>query len=250
MNYFLLLLSLACISLNPIVAQVEFPEFVELHPSNYRDDAVQLAARLVQHNHQSEEVPTALIDSIDNILWKVALSDHPKAKIITQQYDIHTFKNVNTHEFYFFVDSTVAWANHLAYTQRLEHSPLNEVIHAYNHIGVSLLEYSSGLYKFKLQAAEPMNMEYFAQQISQLPDILMVEVPAPSGDGNDIQLRRIGTGWIVSYYYKYGNCAYSCDYQYNWHFGVSDAGEVKFMGEYGDVPSGYKPSEHQTADNK
>ncbi len=219
----------------------------QILPSDfYREDAVQLVARLVEQDNTTDELPSELIDSVEQMLWRVQFSGHPKAQVVGAKFQIHTRKTCNTHSFSFLVDGEVNWAKRLVEQQNdLSRTPLQEIVAAYAGTGIRLVSHAGGLFHFVFYSTRPMNMGFFSRQISMLRDIDMVflgnTVQASSeAEPFDIRLRRIATGWILSFHYRESSNA---DGDYYWQFGIPDKGAVRFLGEFGQaVPPNYEPS--------
>lgn len=211
--------------------------------SKYYDDAVQLAARLTSGSN-SAEIPQHLIFTIEDMLVKIANHDSKKSSVVTGQYDIHTFQFVNTHEVHVYAESAIKWVKEIEEgKEKLSNKPLQRVLERYN-LKVETLSGANALSTVVFSSENPINIRFIASELSMIDGVMLTEIPAPEGDGNDIQVKQVQGGWVFTYYHKYNNCESGCTNKYYWQFGVSEAGEVNFLGEYGtQLPPNYKTEE-------
>lgn len=210
---------------------------------NYRKDAEQLSGRLFENNDLVEEIPTALIDSLENILLAVASFDHPKAKVVTQKFNIRTRPSCDVHSFRFVTSTDYTWVKKFKQSQSLAHTPLATLAEVYPQFQLSIADEQEDYTTFTFYSPTAVNISFFAREISMMSGIDMVMLgssqPA-SANESDIKIRRIDSAWIVSYYFQSGD---SYDQQYYWQFGVTDEGQVRFLGEYGEaIPPDYEAS--------
>jgi hypothetical protein len=227
MNFYLSLILLFSFSLSAFSQQSKPKQ------GSYRSDAEQLAARLLEKNETVEEIPVALIDSMENILLLVANFDHPKAQVVSQKFNIHTRAICDVHNFHFVAETNTPWVKNFIKNQKATPDVFRDIFAAYSGLSISLTDSDSDYCEFNFHSDNAMNMSFFAREISKLKGIDMVLLGGNDQSDPqmaDIQLRRIMQGWVVSYYFRTGS---SHEEQYYWQFGVTDAGEVRFLGEYG-----------------
>jgi hypothetical protein len=226
--YFTFLLSLA------MAAQIRAQSF------SYREDAEQLAARLMERNETIEELPADLIDSLEEILIAVANANHPKAEVITQKFNIHCRATADVHSFRFVTDSDYDWVKKIRKNTKQTPTVFQGLFDAFPTLSLSIIEAEADYTTFVFHSEKPMNMSFFAREVSMIAGVDMVMLGGNDQDkvqDTDIQLRRISGGWQVYYYFRNGS---SHDEQYYWQFGVADSGEVRFLGEYGAaIPPNY-----------
>lgn len=208
-----------------------------------KQDAIQLAARLLEHNQVVEEIPNVLIDSIFNILNNIAKSSL-KESVIIDEFDMQAYPKVDVYSINFLADAAADWVKAFLANPQYIPAPLDYLAYSYEGISLELIQASPIYCEFKLHSTVPMNMANFARQISNLPDIDMVmlggnDKRANTNQKTDIKLERIDGAWVVSYYYKANKSS-----EYYWQFSLEDNGTVNFIGEYGDTPPpNYKSSE-------
>lgn len=200
------------------------------------EDAVQLAARSAAALNESAEISNNMAAELAVALEAIALDDSDPAYMVTQRLNIHTFPYANTSNIRVYLDASAKWAKQLADDKKeLEQTPLREWASLHN-LSISSREEMDGIVMLELKSSDAKNMKYIANEVSFESDVIMVEVPAPSGDGHDIQAKRVHNGWMITYIYKYKDCLSGCKKQYQWQFGVSNDGLVEFMGAYGEMP--------------
>lgn len=207
---------------------------------SYREDAEQLAARLVERNEMIEELPTALIDSLEHILVAIASSNHPKAEVIAQKFNIHCRATADVHSFRFVTDNDYDWVKNFKKNPKQTPSVFVGLFDAFPTLSLSLIAADENYTTFIFHSETPMNMSFFAREVSMIAGVDMVMLGGndqANTQDTDIQMRRISGGWQVYYYFRNGS---SHDEQYYWQFGVTDSGEVRFLGEYGAaIPPNY-----------
>jgi hypothetical protein len=207
----------------------------------YRSDAEQLAARLLEKDETIEEIPLSLIDSLENILLLVAEFDHPKARVVSQKFDIHTRAICDVHNFHFVAETTTPWVNAFLKNANATPSVFRDIFAAYSGLSISITDSGTDYCEFNFHSDNAMNMSFFAREISKLKGIDAVLLGGNDQSDtktSDIQIRRIMHGWVVSYYFRTGS---SHEEQYYWQFGVNDEGNVRFLGEYGAaIPPDYQ----------
>lgn len=193
--------------------------------SQYYNDAVQLAARLVV-NDLSADIPEHLVYSIEDAL--VAVSENPSvaAQAVSLKYDIHTSPIANTSNVRIIVGKETKWLKDLS------KSPVHKMLPAHT-FNVKMVEETDSYIVLNVASETALNMKFVANELSILDDIWMVELPSNHMDGNDIKLRKINEGFIITYSYKTGNCSTGCEETHYWEFGVEPDGSITFIGEHG-----------------
>lgn len=219
--------------------------FLFLHNSSsaqtgvYHNDAVQLAARIVSNSNIDAEIPQHLIHSIEDALVAVAEYNSKETYLIGQTYTIHTFERVNTSTVHMMVDANANWLNKLLDGKsKIGNALLANLLDRYE-LDIKVLEELDDIKMLEITSSQPMNMKFIAHELSMIDDVFMTEVPLPTGDGNDIDIKKIEGGWMIAYHLKYNNCESLCKYDHYWHFGVAETGEVSFLGEYGSDLTSY-----------
>ncbi len=204
--------------------------------TDYSADAIQLAARSSALLNQSPEITSKNIVELNLALEAIAQCSHPAANLVSQELQIHSFPYCNMHELRLYVDASADWVQKLLQDPKsIEKSPLRRFVALYE-LRLQTFEDLGGIVMLLLRSETPKNIKYIAGEISFADEIIMVEIPAPQGDGHDIEAKRITGGWIISYFYKYEDCISGCRKQCEWQFGVRSNQEVEFLGQYGELP--------------
>lgn len=201
----------------------------------YRADATQLAGRLAATMGESATISSRQIDAYEKALVSVSLSDLPQAKTVINAYQIHAFQRVNLTEINVYADPKTPWILELEKGEKISNVLIAGIITDYQLSGV-LLSKDEGLASVRFTTQNPMNVRFIAQQLSMSEDIFLSEVPTSAEDGNDIQIKEVKGGWMVTYSLRFNNCHIGCQNEHSWQFGVKENGDVCFVTEYGDEP--------------
>ena len=205
--------------------------------SEYYQDAVQLAARLVADQPEGE-ISEHLIYSIEDALNAIAESPFAAANAVSNKYNIHTQASANTSNVRIIVGKDVAWATDFS------QAPIQKLLPNYE-LTLSQVEETDSYFVLDVASTRALNMKFIANEISVIDDIWMVELPSEAKDGNDIKLRKVEEGFIITYSFKSGNCNTGCEETHYWEFGVKLNGDVEFIGEHGsDLADSSQDEEH------
>jgi len=200
--------------------------WVEGQKSIFYKDAVQLAARLVEDN-PSGEIPSQMIQSIESALMAVAESPSPAANAVMHQYNIHPLPKANTHNAVIIVDKKADWLKDLSKT------PIHQAVPNIKELKLTQKEATDAYVIIDISCDRPVNMKFVANEISVVNDIWMVEVPTIKSDGSDVLIRKVGNDLLLTFAYKFKQCATGCEEAHYWEFNVSKNGTVEFLNEYG-----------------
>jgi len=193
--------------------------------SAYYNDAVQLAARLVAEE-PTGEISEHLIYSIEDALNSVAQSSSVAANAVAHKYSIHTSPTANTSNVRIIVGKDAEWIENLTQT------PIHKIVPTFE-LKIALIEETDSYVVLDVSSERAINMKFIGNEISVIEEIWMVELPSIAKEGNDIKLRQVEEGFIITYCFKAGNCETGCEEKHYWEFGVKPNGEVTFIGEHG-----------------
>lgn len=192
---------------------------------SYSNDAVQLAARLVA-NQPTGEISEHLIYSIEDALIAVAQSPYVAANAVTHRYSIHTNPTVNVNNARIILSKEAAWSKNIA------ENPIQKILPNYEFT-LEVTETTDTYVILNFTSQKTINMKFIANEISYLENVWMVELPTSSLHKDDIQLKEIEGGYILTYIYHTGSCEGACGETHYWNFEVEHNGTVKFLGEHG-----------------
>lgn len=192
---------------------------------SYNRDAIQLAARLVA-SQSTGEISEHLIYSIEDALIAVAQSPYVAANAVAHRYDIHTSPTANISNARIILGKEAAWS------QDISDNPIQKILPNYKFT-LEVIESTDAYVVLNLSSKRAINMKFIANQISYLENVWMVELPTASLNKDDIRLKEIEGGYLLTYVYHTGNCDATCGETHYWNFEVEHNGNVKFLGEHG-----------------
>jgi hypothetical protein len=201
------------------------PSNLQAQDDSYSNDAVQLAARLVA-DQVTGEISEHLIYSIEDALIAVAQSPYVAANAVTHRYQIHTTPTVNVRNARIILGKEAAWSQNIA------ENPIQKILPNYEFT-LELIETTDTYVVLNFSSKKILNMKFIANEISYLENIWMVELPTTSLNKDDIQLKEIEGGFLLTYVYHTGSCEGACGETHYWNFEVAHNGDVKFLGEHG-----------------
>jgi len=214
----------------------------ELSPSKklkYQKDATRLALRLISkdedYQNMKVEVPKEMVCSIYDALVAVHFSEIEEAKQVTKSHKLHTFPVPTIDNFLVVYKRDADWARSL----RLGDNEIdNEDMKAYcdkYHLKISNhVEWDEEHNSFSIQAVEAMNIAPIAAKFEAFEGVSKVDILAPNGDGNDIEIVKTESGWSINYIVKFDSCFTNCKKRHSWKFNISKSGNVEFVEEKGD----------------
>lgn len=192
---------------------------------SYKSDAIQLAARLTAGS-PTAEISEHLIYSIEDALVSISQSSFVAAQAVAYKYHIHTANSTNTQNVRIIIGKETNWG------EDFSNSPVHKLFPSYQ-FNIKAIEETDTYLVLDISANQPMNMKFIASELSVLDEIWMVELPSTPYWGNDIHLRQVEEGYIITFSYKTGSKDADNIETHYWDFGVSHSGEVSFIGEHG-----------------
>ncbi len=204
--------------------------------SYFYQDAVQLAARLVE-NDNTHEIPQDLIKKIEEALESISNSPSPAANAVMHQYNIRTLNTTNTANAMIIVDKSAEWIKDLSTT------PIHDFLPQNANVALKQKEATDDYIMLEMTSELPINMKFIANEISVVNDIWMVEVPITREIGSDIDIRPAADGYLLTFSYRFTRCETGCEDAHYWEFGVDANGEVEFLNEYGSDLSALFPED-------
>jgi len=205
--------------------------------SDYSKDAIQLAARAAAGLGESSEISGNLVAELSLALEAMAQSTHPDAMLVTQKLNIHCFAFASVNALELYVDATAKWAAELqAEKNDIAQTPLRRFAALYD-LKIVKSKRTSNILVLSIESSRIQNMKFIGNELSLADDVMMVELPAQTGIGNDVKAKRVNGGWMLTYILSYEDCKTGCYKQCEWQFGVTADGQVSFVAVYGQLPS-------------
>ena len=204
--------------------------------SLYRTDAARLALNHVYQNKlpdtASVNIPQQLIDSFySGLIHIFNCKTITSVDTITKIRPVHTFPYVSLYYLWVHVDTsytwTKQWENGFTFTG-------NDTIDSL------LIEYELELESYSiyqmaiLKAHKPLNMKTLGKMFEKISGVTYAEPEGFGGSGDDLEanLELLWIRYIFSI--GWGDCPAGCINRRFWEYTVSDAGEVRYWGSYGD----------------
>ncbi len=211
----------------------------KLKNERYQRDATRLALRLLssQKDYQSieVEVPYELVNSIYDALLAIDNSDLKESRLVTDLHKLHTFPVPSVDNFLVIYERNSDWATPLRLGDCSTTNPeINKLCAMYSLEINNNIEWDDEHNSFNVRAARGLNLMPIASSFTQIEGISKVDMLTPNGDGNDIEVKKDGDDWIVSYIIKFDSCFKQCQKQHIWKFKVKKSGSVEFIEEFGD----------------
>ncbi|MCH2045882.1 MAG: hypothetical protein MK212_17320 [Saprospiraceae bacterium] len=220
---------------NFFVNDNQLPEYLK---QVYKRDATRLAIRLLNKeqrlSQQTVDVPEELVQGVYNALIAVRVSDFSAIDSIAEMYNVRTFPVPNVENLILIAEPDAEWLQPLIQRRDSTGSPhINNAIRK-NNLALSKMVYlDEERIGLVLQARSPINIPALSMQFFTEIGVGAIEEVLPYGDGNDITIQRTKDGWEVIYSVRFGNCVSQCQKAHNWEFGVSENGEVSYVGSSG-----------------
>lgn len=192
---------------------------------SYSKDAVQLAARLVA-DQSTGEISEHLIYSIEDALVAIAQSPYVAANAVAHRYNIHTSPTANVTNIRVILGKEADWSENIA------DNPIQKILPNYE-LSLEVVESTDAYVVFNISSNKAINMKFIANQVSYLEHVWMVELPSAALYKDDIRLKEIEGGYVVTYVFQTGNCEGACAERHYWDFEVEHNGTVTFLGEHG-----------------
>ncbi len=201
----------------------------------YHEDAVRLVARADGPAGPVRPSPAA-VAVLENALLRVYAATLPAADSVTRRHPIHTFPDPPTRELIVSIAQGNRWADAWRAGRALTGEPaVDSVVQAY---GLSVAKYyawSSGDAAL-LRSGEPLNAPALARLLQGAPGVRDAQPNRAIGGGDDIRARLEAGAVVLDYSVAWGDCPAGCINAHVWHFRVSDAGAVTFLGSAGPQP--------------
>lgn len=208
-----------------LLSFIFFSVSIQAQDDFYSKDAVQLAARLVA-NQSTGEISEHLIYSIEDALVAVAQSASVPANAVAHRYDIHTSPTANVKTARIILGKEAAWS------ENISENPIQKIFPNYEFT-LEVTEATDSYVVLNFSSEKNINMKFVANEISYLENVWMVELPTKALNKDDIRLKEIDGGYVLTYVYHTGNCEGACGETHYWNFEVEHNGQVKFLGEHG-----------------
>jgi hypothetical protein len=208
-----------------LLSFILFLSNIQAQENSYSNDAIQLAARLVV-NESIGEISEHLIYSIEDALIAVAESPYVAANAVAHRYNIHTSSIANITNARIILGKDAEWSDDLS------DNPIQKILPNYKFT-LDIVETTEAYVILNFSSEKAINMKFIANEISYLENIWMVELPTTSLNKDDIRIKEIEEGYLLTYVYHTGSCEGTCGETHYWNFEVKHNGDVAFLGEHG-----------------
>jgi hypothetical protein len=204
--------------------------------SSYRSDAAYLAYRHIYLNMMADtaliHIPQPLIDSFyEGLIHIYNCKSITSIDTITKIYAVHAFPEISLYRLVVGFDTSYAWTKQ--WQEGFTITGNDSIDSLITHYEFEL--YRKARYRFGVLVTKiPLNMWVLGQVFNQIAGVRFAEPDGAVGSGNDI----IATLNMDHTHYKFtigwGDCLAGCTQRRYWEYTVSSAGEVKYLGSYGD----------------
>lgn len=235
MKQFTLILVFLALSLPTLVAQAD--EQTQLY-----ENAVQLALRSTQEGQPNAiYLDEMLIEEYFQALQAVRQSTLVEAYEVSQLYQVQCFPTYNPKQVKALVDGSAEWLADLEEgTKPARGTALRQLMDLY-HLQAEV-QYNNGFAELYLYSKIPINTIALSSEVSKIQGILLASTISPSGEGNDIEAKRLDNGAIRLAYKLRFDCHTNgwCQREHEWVFEYQ-YGQVTFVEENGpEVPAEYR----------
>ncbi len=204
----------------------------------YQEDALQLAARMMQNNPQwqdSVEIPTFLYNRAMRALLAVynATQLHERDTVV-ECLAIHTFPTTPLHGVALGMNAGQAWVqNFHAGVFPTGNTAFDDLMAHYGLTKNSSFQVGNSIYG-SLHSDVALNMTALAPLFNGIPGVDFAETEGIVGGGNDIQLQETLIEDVeLTYKAAWGDCPAGCIYSRNWKFRVKLDCGVQFLEVWG-----------------
>jgi len=204
----------------------------------YKKDATRLALRQLVDGTNFEmldaKVPKNIVESIYSSLIAIHISELPEAKVVTSKHKLHTFPTPTVDRLVVIYKKNAKWATPLRLGDDItDNDKINELSKKFKLKIDRHVEWDEDHFSFNMRAEESLNIAPLAKDLSTIESITLVDLMEPNGDGNDIEIKKLASGWEINYIIKFDRCISGCKKRHTWSFEVIND-KVSFKGESGD----------------
>jgi hypothetical protein len=203
--------------------------------SIYKSDAAYLAYRHIYENKLSDtsliNIPQDLIDSFyDGLIYIYNCKTITSIDTITKIYPVHAFPENSLYRLVVGFDTSYSWTKQ--WREGFTLTGNDSIDSLITHYVFEL--YRKAGHRFGvLVTNKPLNMWAIGKIFNKIAGVRYAEPDGVGGDGNDI----IAILNMDNLHYKFsigwGDCPAGCTQRRYWEYTVSAAGEVKYLGSYG-----------------
>jgi len=203
----------------------------------FRRDAARLALRMEAKEedlrYQNILIPQDNIENIYHLLTSIYLTDETAKSIA--KCNIHTFPNPSIDHIVLIFNRDVKWAAPLRDGISDTESPeINTLLDDYDLIIDKHVQWNDTQDAITIRSKEPLNMAALANEFYNVEGVQSVDLGVPEMGGNDINVKRVASGWEVEYILRFGSYVAGKGKMHFWKYKVLDDGKVEFISEDGD----------------
>jgi len=204
--------------------------------SIYKSDAAYLSFRYIYENKLADtsliNISKNLIDSYyDGLIYIYNCKTITSIDTITRIYPVHSYPYQSLYRLVVGFDTSYAWTKQWkdGYTIT-DNDTIDSLVAEYEFELAGKARYRFAVLITKI----PLNMWALGKIFNKVSGVKYAEPDGAIGSGNDI----MATSHIDLLHYKFtigwGDCPAGCTQRRYWEYTVSSAGEVKYLGSYGD----------------
>jgi hypothetical protein len=204
--------------------------------SLYQSDAAYLTFNYIYENKMSDtalvNIPQHLIDSFYyGLIHIYNCKNIASIDTITKIYPVHAFPEISLYRLVVGFDTSYAWTKQWQEGYTITgNDTIDSLIAQYEFELIGKARYRFGVLVTKM----PLNMWALGPDFNQIAGVRYAEPDGAGGSGNDtiadldLELKHytFTIGW--------GDCPAGCIQRRYWDYTVSSAGEVKYLGSYGE----------------
>lgn len=215
------------------------PEVPKRLERKFRRDAARLALRLSAEQedlrYQNINISRDNIETFYNLLASIYLKDDTAKSIA--DCNVHTFPDPSIDRFVVIFDKNIAWAEPLQMgISETDSEEFNELLDEYNLVLDKHVQWNDTQDAITIRSKEPLNIAALANEFYNIEGVEEIDLGIPKVGGNDIQVRRIESGWAVHYILRFGSQITGDGKQHTWVYQAGNKGEdVQLIKEDGDI---------------
>lgn len=193
-----------------------------------RQDAAVLAFRYqldVQHDSDTVALPRSVMDGLTRAITAVRTSD--RADLVA---GIHTFPVLSPTMVYVVAGADAAWADAWAnQSATTGYEPVDALVEAYELTWKRFWATSYGKTVI-LGTGTPLNTVALSRRFGAVEGVRYAGPDGFIGDGDNIEARRDGDAWVLTFSAGSGDCQAGCINRKYWTFRIYDDGDVTYLG--------------------
>jgi hypothetical protein len=244
MTYWLVLITLGITTSGFFIEEekpyASIPSFTNNNTSvekKLKRDAARLALRTMKQNGATNDMPVEIPTHLVEAFYKILSNLYEEATIarLLEKCNVHTFPDPPIDHLVLIYNYGAAWTKPFSLNKKkTEHEGFEKLIQSHGLTIENHFKWDNSHGAISVRAKNPLNIMALADEFMKIEGIVDVDMSVPRTKGNDILAKKINGGWEITYLVQFGTHSPSGTKQHTWRYQCMDAGEVKFIGEYGD----------------